>query len=201
VPTSEIEALPPIDHVPITSAVTAPEPNSTVQPGTALLLSGYAYSGAGHAVIRVDVSIDGGSSWAQADIQRPCETQHVRSGRAWAWIQWKYSTTVPENASGTLKIVCKAIDDQYNQQPHESSSIWNVRGILNTAWGRVDVQVANDGLEISEAAMSGDGTIHNVGVKIGGTFQCAQCRQKFESERAQELHCKFIHDPHRPLED
>jgi len=99
---SEIEALPPIDHVPITSAVTAPEPNSTVQPGTALLLSGYAYSGAGLAVIRVDVSIDGGSTWAQADIQRPCERQHVRSGRAWAWIQWKYATTVPQNASGTL---------------------------------------------------------------------------------------------------
>jgi len=76
-----------------------------------------------------------------------------------------------------------------------------VRGILNTSWGRVDVQVGSNDLEISEAAMSGDGTIHNVGVKIDGTFQCTVCRQKFESARAQELHWKFIHDPNRHQED
>merc|ERR1719502_297870 len=35
-----IESLPPIDHVPVTSAVTAPEPGSSVRPGEVLNLTG-----------------------------------------------------------------------------------------------------------------------------------------------------------------
>lgn len=58
VPKGYIEALPPIDHVPITSAITYPEPGSSVKPGETVNLQGYAYSGAGLAVVRVDVSVD-----------------------------------------------------------------------------------------------------------------------------------------------
>eukprot|EP00428_Durinskia_dybowskii_P068680 CAMPEP_0170407802 /NCGR_PEP_ID=MMETSP0117_2-20130122/28443_1 /TAXON_ID=400756 /ORGANISM="Durinskia baltica, Strain CSIRO CS-38" /LENGTH=40 /DNA_ID= /DNA_START= /DNA_END= /DNA_ORIENTATION= len=36
-------------------------------------------------------------------------------------------------------------------------------------------------LEISAAAKSGDGTVANVGIKMSGSFQCPDCRQKFES--------------------
>jgi len=141
VPKAHILSLPPIDHVPITSAVTSPEPGAIVMPGEALMITGYAYSGAGHAVIRVDVSIDGGETWTQAELTRPNEAQHIRSGRAWAWVQWQLSITVPTSPSGKCSIVCKAVDDQYNQQPHDASAIWNIRGILNTSWGRADIQV------------------------------------------------------------
>lgn len=141
VPTEHIRALPPVDHVPITSAITAPDPGSTVSPGERLDIAGYAYSGAGSAVIRVDVSIDGGRTWSQADFTRADESQDVRSARAWAWVQWRHSVVVPQGAPETLRIACKAVDDQYNQQPHEASPVWNVRGILNTSWGRVDVWV------------------------------------------------------------
>jgi len=199
-----IHQLPPIDHVPVTSAVTAPEPGAKVSPGEALSITGYAYSGAGHAVIRVDVSLDGGRTWAQADLARaPDGAQGVRSCRAWAWVQWRYSAVVPQDCPcpGQLDIVCKAVDDQYNQQPHEGSAIWNLRGILNTSWGRAAVRVAEPGAEISQEAKSGDGTVANVGIKISGSFQCQECRQRFESERAQELHWKFIHDPSRHQED
>lgn len=139
-----IESLPPIDHVPITSAITFPEPGSSIWPGAPLTLNGYAYSGAGLAVIRVDVSVDGGSTWDQAEIQRASETQYSRSGRAWAWVQWQFTTVVPEKAAGTLKVLCKAVDDQYNQQPHDSGAIWNLRGILNTSWGQVALKVVTD---------------------------------------------------------
>eukprot|EP00930_Biecheleria_cincta_P050034 TRINITY_DN35226_c0_g1_i1.p1 TRINITY_DN35226_c0_g1~~TRINITY_DN35226_c0_g1_i1.p1 ORF type:complete len:404 (+),score=58.17 TRINITY_DN35226_c0_g1_i1:111-1322(+) len=135
-----IHALPPIDHVPITSAVTAPEPGTKLSPGDALTVAGYAYSGDGKAVIRVDVSLDGGKTWNQAELSRASETQGVRSRRAWAWVQWKYAAVVPENVPRQFDIVCKAVDDQYNQQPHEGSAIWNLRGILNTSWGRTNVE-------------------------------------------------------------
>ncbi|CAE7596691.1 unnamed protein product [Symbiodinium natans] len=52
-------------------------------------------------------------------------------------------------------------------------------------------------MEISDAAKSGDGTTTNVGIKMTGTFQCPECRQKFDSEKAKQLHWKFIHDPNR----
>eukprot|EP00435_Cladocopium_sp_Y103_P031316 s162_g7.t3 len=32
-------------------------------------------------------------------------------------------------------------------------------------------------------AKSGDGTTQNVGIKVGASFQCAECRQKFDSEK------------------
>lgn len=56
-------------------------------------------------------------------------------------------------------------------------------------------------MEISPAAMSGDGTLANVGVKMGGRFRCPECRQVFDSEKANQLHWKFIHDPNRHEED
>lgn len=141
VPKQDIEALPPIDHVPITSAITYPEPGAIVTSGEVVLVAGYAYSGAGHAVIRVDVSTDAGETWAQAELTRANDVQHVRSGRAWAWVQWQLPITVPAKSTGKLSVVCKAVDDQYNQQPHEAAPIWNIRGILNTSWGRVEVNV------------------------------------------------------------
>jgi sulfite oxidase len=202
-----IESLPPIDQVPVTSAVTAPEPISSVRPGSTLNLCGYAYSGSGLAIIRVDVSIDGGETWDQATLERAPESQGIRSGRAWAWVQWRLSTTVPEDATGSFKVVCKAIDDQYNQQPHDPSPIWNLRGILNNSWGNVELKVVSEAGSIEEAvlpflrASSGDGSIDNVGIKVNGTYQCPDCRQKFDSEHAAAFHWKFIHDPNRQQED
>lgn len=58
-----------------------------------------------------------------------------------------------------------------------------------------------DPTEISEAAMSGDGSVENVGIKLDGAFPCLECRQKFPTEKAQQLHWKFIHDPNRHQED
>jgi len=56
-------------------------------------------------------------------------------------------------------------------------------------------------MELSAEAMSGDGSIANVGLKLTGTFQCPDCKQKFTTKKAQELHWKFIHDPTRHQED
>jgi len=63
------------------------------------------------------------------------------------------------------------------------------------------VILSKGGMEITEAAKSGDGTVINVGIKTTGAFQCPDCRQKFDSEKAKQLHWKFIHDPSRHQED
>lgn len=196
-----IHDLPPIDHVPVTSAVTSPEPGATVVRGERINVTGYAYSGAGLAIIRVDVSLDGGKTWQQAEFQRAAEEQSSRSGRAWAWVQWQLSAVLPKDGPNDFSIFCKAVDDQYNQQPHDPTSIWNIRGILNTSWGQTKVKVGSSGMEITEEAKSGDGTVANVGVKMSAPFQCPDCRQKFPTEKAKQLHWRFIHDPTRHQED
>ena len=96
-----------------------------------VVLKGYAYSGGGRAVVRVDVTIDGGTTWQQAQLTRAAPEQTIRSQAAWAWSQWRLPITVP---AGTKELIIrsKAVDDQYNQQPHAVKDIWNVRGILNT---------------------------------------------------------------------
>merc|ERR1712028_37154 len=48
---------------------------------------------------------------------------------------------------------------------------------------------------ISEAAQSGDGTVENVGIRTKAAIPCPDCRQKFDTQKAKDLHWKFIHDP------
>merc|ERR1712146_435432 len=86
-----IYQLPPIDSVPVTSAITSPDPGVAVARGETCEIAGYAYSGNGCAVIRVDISINGGRTWQQAEMERADETQTTRSSRAWAWVQWRCS--------------------------------------------------------------------------------------------------------------
>eukprot|EP00932_Pfiesteria_piscicida_P006060 SRR837773.1598.p1 GENE.SRR837773.1598~~SRR837773.1598.p1 ORF type:complete len:467 (+),score=181.33 SRR837773.1598:58-1401(+) len=56
-------------------------------------------------------------------------------------------------------------------------------------------------MEVVESAKSGDGTVHNVGVRMTGSFSCPDCRQKFDTEWAMKTHWRFIHDPSRHQED
>ena len=56
-------------------------------------------------------------------------------------------------------------------------------------------------VDMTEAAVSGDGTVTNVGIRVAGVIQCPHCRQKFDTQKACDLHYKFIHDPNRHQED
>ncbi|NXS62198.1 SUOX oxidase, partial [Brachypteracias leptosomus] len=53
-------------------------------------VKGYAWSGGGREVVRVDVSLDGGRSWRAARLkgERPAP------GRAWAWVLWELEAPV-----------------------------------------------------------------------------------------------------------
>eukprot|EP00483_Globobulimina_turgida_P010484 UN10505 len=142
-----VQEAPPIDIIPVTSAITYPDNDSVikierVQDEEQMMdIRGYAYSGGGRAIIRVDVSIDNGKTWSQAKLRR-ARKQNIRSNKAWAWCQWSHESRIPKEVGDMkeLNICCKAIDDQYNQQPHNVEPIWNVRGILNTSWGRTNVK-------------------------------------------------------------
>jgi len=56
-------------------------------------------------------------------------------------------------------------------------------------------------IDMSKLAFSGDGSVENVGVKLDAPLQCNECRQRFVTKQALDIHWRFIHDPSRHQED
>ncbi|KAK7423993.1 hypothetical protein QQZ08_008817 [Neonectria magnoliae] len=149
------ETAPAIQEMPVQSAITGCKLGEWTRTQGKLaqkaVLSGYAYSGGGRAIVRVDVSLDGGKSWCQAKILPDCTTSDGASSPcfghgSWAWRRWRYDGLVPVDAfkqvpdkKGTATFVVKATDESYNTQPESHAATWNLRGNLATAWHRLDV--------------------------------------------------------------
>jgi len=96
-----------------------------VAPGSHELL-GRAWSGLA-PVTRVEVSTDGGSTWADAAV----EPAHGR----WAWCRWTWQWAVSE--SGRYELLARATDADGNTQPVDQQ--WNVQGMANNMTQRVNV--------------------------------------------------------------
>ncbi|NXC40221.1 SUOX oxidase, partial [Penelope pileata] len=75
--------------LPVQSAITQPRPGMAVPPGE-LTVKGYAWSGGGREVVRVDVSLDGGRTWRVAQLTG----KRSPPGRAWAWALWELQAPV-----------------------------------------------------------------------------------------------------------
>lgn len=133
---------PAIQELPVQSAICEPEDGEVIKLGDngCIPLKGYAWSGGGRGIVRVDVSVDGGQTWQVADLIRD-DTQEYN--RQWAWTLWKIDALVsPESLkSGSLSIYIKASDSAYNTQPEEFAPIWNLRGVLSNAWHKIQVKV------------------------------------------------------------
>ena len=109
-------------------------------------VKGWALSGGGRGIVRVDVSADGGEHWTTADLKR-YPGQRADSGRSWAWTFWDATVPVPEalrTEGGTVELVCKAVDTSYNSQPERTEPIWNKRGILNNSWFKRHLPVVDE---------------------------------------------------------
>ena len=63
--------------------------------------------------------------------------------RDWSWVLWNATVKVPEN-NGNFQIAVKATDAHYNTQPETAIGIWNLRGLLNNSWHRVNIVVEEE---------------------------------------------------------
>lgn len=134
----DVEAIPSLQEQPVQSAITL-GPGATAIAGEPFTIKGYAYSGGGRGIVRVDVSTDGGRTWRTADLLEGSEQPFDRS---WAWTLWECTVPVAEEEAGkNLHVICKATDAAYNVQPDSVQGIWNLRGINNNAWHRITVPV------------------------------------------------------------
>jgi len=133
-------AAPAIQDTPVTSAVCEPAPGGAVSiAGGEVVARGYAFSGGGRDVVRVDVSADGGTTWTSAELRKLPQ----RPGRAWAWCLWEAAVPLPKGAKpgSKLELVSRAVDESGAAQPDSVAGVWNFRGVLNNAWHRVDLLV------------------------------------------------------------
>ncbi|VBA38981.1 Sulfoxide reductase catalytic subunit YedY [Mycobacterium attenuatum] len=89
----------------------------------ALAIRGYGIAGDGHGVARVDVSLDRGRTWRQAEL-------HPAPSR-WSWRPW---SSIVEVEPGPLHVTARAWDDTGALQPQSPVSLWNPGGYGNNAW-------------------------------------------------------------------
>ncbi|XP_039126031.1 sulfite oxidase isoform X1 [Dioscorea cayenensis subsp. rotundata] len=132
---------------PVQCAICSLDDDNLVQVGK-VVVGGYAVAGGGRGIERVDISVDGGKTWIEADRYQkdnvPYAADDINSDK-WAWVLFRAVVPVPRNT----EIIAKAVDSAANVQPENVDDIWNLRGILNTSWHRVRVRrspVANSNL-------------------------------------------------------
>ncbi len=94
-------------------------------------LRGYAIAGAANQVARVDLSIDGGQTWRQADLDG--------EPQAWTWRLWRATLHLDP---GEHHLVVRAVDTGANVQPAEVEQIWNFKGYVGNAWHRQTLVVS-----------------------------------------------------------
>lgn len=136
----DISAYAPIQEMPVQSAILSPRQGAAVaEPGDEIEVKGFAWSGGGRGIVRVDVSADDGATWHTATLG---EGKEQPTGRAWAWTFWECEVPIPEDFKGATTLVCKAVDASHNTQPESPATVWNLRGLANNSWHKVPVQQA-----------------------------------------------------------
>jgi sulfite oxidase len=118
----------PLGLAALNADVLSPADGATVQAGP-VEVRGYAFAGGERHVVRVDVSLDGGANWTQAELLDDL-------GR-WAWRQWRITVDL---APGAHEIVVRAWDSSAATQPESEAALWNPKGYVNNARPRVRVQ-------------------------------------------------------------
>ncbi|CAH1155048.1 unnamed protein product [Phaedon cochleariae] len=134
--TVDFSKSPAIQELPVISAICQPGGGDTVQVQNGrITVKGYAWSGGGQKIVRVDVTADGGKSWHVAKFDHQ---DSALPPKHWAWTLWSAEIPVENNAK-SVEIWAKAVDSCYNTQPESFENIWNLRGVLSNAYHRVRV--------------------------------------------------------------
>ena len=118
----------PLGLVALNADVLAPAHDGTVAAGP-VEVRGYAFAGGERHVARVDVSLNGGAHWSQAELLDDL-------GR-WAWRHWRI---VVDLAPGEHEILVRAWDSSAATQPEDEAALWNPKGYVNNARPRVRIR-------------------------------------------------------------
>ena len=119
----------PLGLIALNADVLSPADGATVPAGP-VEVRGYAFAGGERYVARVDVSINGGATWTQAEL--------LDDLGPWAWRHWRMTVQL---APGEHEILVRAWDSSAATQPEDEAALWNPKGYVNNARPRVRVRV------------------------------------------------------------
>jgi sulfite oxidase len=117
----------PITSLGVKSVIAQPGDGSSVK-SRSLNIHGAAWAGE-TAITRVEISVDGGTTWHAARLG----AQQSR----YAWRLWDYAWNAPK--AGEYTIMSRATDDQGRTQPQTAA--WNPSGYLFNAIDQVNIHV------------------------------------------------------------
>lgn len=140
--TVDFKTAPAIQNMPVTSAICTPNPleNQVKIVDGCMEVKGYAYSGGGNKIIRVDITGDQGKTWMTADLQQLSDGENVSAGRHYAWTLWTAQVPIAKGQR-VIEVWSKAVDSNYNVQPETFKNTWNLRGVVANAYNRVRVSL------------------------------------------------------------
>ena len=121
----------------INSAMTHPAHGTCIGldgPDTTLI-KGYAYTGGGRKITRVEISLDMGGTWELAELKH--FEKPNKYGKFWAWSFFDFKVQV-SRLLGVQFIACRAWDSANNTQPRNIT--WNVMGMGNSSWFKIGVE-------------------------------------------------------------
>lgn len=118
----------PVGPIAVRSIISSPVDGESV-PRESIEIQGSAWTGTGE-VTSVDLSIDGGKTWHEADLIRR------EVGGRWAPVQWAITLQAKR---GEREVMARATDSEGNTQPLESR--WNRNGYANNVVHRIAVSV------------------------------------------------------------
>lgn len=147
-------------------------------------LTGYAYSGGGKRITRVEISSDRGKTWNLATVNYPedayreaLDDPEVCGGRldmswreaSFCWCFWAYDIGVEELAS-SKDILVRCMDESMQIQPRDM--YWSVLGMMNNPWFRITISREGDYLRFehpTQPALMPGGWMERV-KKAGGNL-------------------------------
>ncbi|KAJ3677050.1 hypothetical protein LUZ60_002774 [Juncus effusus] len=130
-----------INELNINSVITTPGhdeilPINAFTTQTPFTMRGYAYSGGGKKVTRVEVTLDGGETWMVCALDH--QEKPNKYGKYWCWCFWSVEVEGLD-LLGAKEIAVRAWDESLNTQPEKL--IWNVMGMMNNCWFKVKINV------------------------------------------------------------
>jgi nitrate reductase (NAD(P)H) len=180
-----------INHLNINSAISSPSHDAVVPlrlGGRAKIpFRGYAYSGGGRKITRVELSLDGGKSWPFPAVIHRGEPP-TRHGMHWAWVHWSIDIALgdllaakvvaggkdgngvvfEEGEIRTREIALRAADSSMNYQP--GNLTWSLLGMMGNQHYRLKMHVFEDpekdgelGIRFQHPAPIEVGPLGNVG--------------------------------------
>ncbi|KAL0961496.1 hypothetical protein HGRIS_006438 [Hohenbuehelia grisea] len=124
-----------IQQMPVSSAIIYPEDKQVIIHDGSITLRGWAYSGGGNWVERVEVSPDGGHVW-YAVPQENLTQKHYH-----AWRLWKIE--LPVDPEGWLEFCVRTWDSSNNTEPTYVRSAWNWDLHVTSSAHRIKVYSVN----------------------------------------------------------